>query len=259
MGTVGVMEGADLRQLEAVVEGVVRALAPSVVAVYQYGSAVLGRLRRFSDLDVLVVVDSPTTIEQRRQLVAEIMPVSGSRGTRLAGRPVEVTVVLQGVIRPWRPGQEQEFQFGEWLRREYEAGLVPEPRVEHDLAPLLATVLTASVPLIGLPAQEVIDPVPHHDLVESMRRAVPSLVAELEADTTNVLLTLARIWRTKDSGLIVTKDEAASWVLDRIPAHLGPPLEHARAVYLGKEDASFDQLPTPAASTAQHIIGIIRE
>ncbi len=253
------MDGTDLRQLEAVVEGVVRVLGPGVVGVYQYGSAVLGGLRRFSDLDVLVVADSPTTVEQRRKLLAEIMPVSGKRGSLLPGRPVELTVVLQGMIKPWRPNQELEFQYGEWLRQEYEADLVPSPRVEDDLAPLLATVLTASIALVGPPAREVIDPVPPERLVESMRRLTPALVTELDTDTTNALLTLARIWHTKDSGLVFTKDAAAAWALHRIPIGLRPPLEHARAVYLGEEDASFDQLPTPATSTAQHLSAMICE
>ena len=95
-------------------------------------------------------------------------------------------------------------------------------------------------------------------LVASMREAVPSLLADLDTDTTNVLLTLARMWHTKDSGMIVSKDEAANWTLDRLPKRLRLPLEHARAVYLGEEDASFDQLPVPATSTARHINTVLR-
>ncbi len=242
------MQSTDLRQLEAVLKSVVQVLGSSVVGVYQYGSAVMGGLRPFSDLDVLAVVDSQTTIGQRQQLLTEIMPVSGARGTRLAGRPIEVTVVLQSMVKPWHPHQEQEFQYGEWLRHEYETGFVPERHVNHDLAPLLATVLTASVALVGPLALEVIDPIPHEHLVESMRRAIPSLVAELDTDTTNVLLTLARMWCTKVGGLVVTKDEAASWALDRLPLDLRPPLENARAGYLGEKDASLDRFLTPSAS-----------
>lgn len=251
------MNSADSRQLDAVVGGVLRALGGSVVGVYHYGSAVMGRLRRLSDLDVLVVVDRPTTADQRWQLLAEIMPVSGNRAARLAGRPVEVTVVLQEMVKPWRLQQDREFQYGEWLRGDYESGVVPESQPDHDLAPLLATVLTASHALIGPPAREVIDPVPLEGLVASMRDAVPSLLADLDTDTANVLLTLARMWYTKDSGMIVSKDEAATWTLDRLPEDLCPPLEHARAVYLGEEDASFDQLPIPAATSARHLSTVI--
>ncbi len=251
------MDSTEAKQLDAVVAGVLRTLGESVVAAYLYGSAVSGGLRRFSDLDVLVVVDGPSTHEQRRQLLAEIMPVSGSRGARIAGRPVEVTVVLRDMVNPWRPDQEREFQYGEWLRGEYEAGFVPGPEPDHDLAPLLATVLAASHALVGPPADELIEPVPFEGLVDAMRDAVPSLLADLDTDTTNVLLTLARMWHTMDSGTITGKDRAAVLALDRLPPDLRPPLAHARAVYLGEDAASYDRLPIPAESTARHISALI--
>ncbi len=245
------MNGSDARQLDAVVACLLGTLGAGVVGVYHYGSALMGGLRRFSDLDVLVVVDRPTTHEQRRRLVAELMSVSGSRGTRLSGRPVEVTIVTQEMVKPWRPHQEREFQYGEWLREDYDAGLVPRPERDHDLAPLLATVLTASRAVWGPTAQEVIDPVPLEDLAAAMREGVPALLADLDTDTTNVLLTLARMWHTTVGGEIVGKDEAASWALDRLPEDLCPPLERARAVYLGEDDASLE--PGSAATTARHM------
>jgi len=153
---------------------------------------------------------------------------------------------------------EREFQYGEWLRDDYEAGLIPGPQIDHDVAPLLATALTASIALVGPPARAVFGPIPHQHLVASMREAIPSLIAELDSDTTNVLLTLARMWHTTDTGLVVTKDTAASWALERIPAELRPPLTHASAVYIGEEDESYDRLPIRAVSTARHMRTIIR-
>jgi predicted nucleotidyltransferase len=253
----GDSENNDAEQVTAVIESVIQVLGDGVVAVYRYGSAVLGGLRRFSDLDFLVIIDHPTTDDQRRRLVAEIMSVSGGRGTRVAGRPVEVTVVLQEMVERWQPDQEREFQYGEWLREEYENGWVPCPQPDPDMAPLIATVLTASVPLVGPPAEEVIGPVPYDRLVASMREAVPSLLEDLEADTANVLLALARMWYTKDSGVIVNKEEAAIWAIQRLPAELRTPLEHARAIYTGETSASFDRSRVDAWSTARYLSSII--
>lgn len=255
----GVMNTADSKQLEAVFRGILETLRDSIVGVYQYGSAVLGGLRRFSDLDVLVVVDRAMTGDQRRRLVGETMDVSGSHGARLRGRPVEVTVVTREMVKPWRPHQQRQFQYGEWLREDYETGFVPEPGPDPDLGPLLTTVLTASVAVAGPPAQEVIDPVPAAELVASMREALPALLADIGTDTANVLLTLARMWRTTESGVIFDKAEAAAWALDRLPPPLRPPLEHARAVYLGEEEPCFEQLSTEVVSTARYMSTIIGE
>jgi streptomycin 3"-adenylyltransferase len=63
---------------------------------------------------------------------------------------------------------------------------------------------------------------------------------ELDRDTRNVLLTLARIWTTLATGTIRSKDAAADWALPRLPAEHRPVLTHARAVYLGDREERWD-------------------
>jgi streptomycin 3"-adenylyltransferase len=58
------------------------------------------------------------------------------------------------------------------------------------------------------------------------------LLESLPGDTRNVLLTLARIWTTLATGTIVSKDDAASWVLGRLAPERRPALEYARRLYL---------------------------
>ncbi|MGW2149697.1 aminoglycoside adenylyltransferase domain-containing protein [Nonomuraea bangladeshensis] len=62
--------------------------------------------------------------------------------------------------------------------------------------------------------------------------ADPELLAELNDDTRNVLLTLARIWTTLATGEIRSKDAAADWALALLPPRHRPVLEHARNLYL---------------------------
>lgn len=158
-------------------------------------------------------------------------------------------------LRPWPPKPRREFQYGEWLRRDYEAGFVPEPIVEPGLAPEVATLLTASTSLIGPPVESLLDPVPHGELTRAMRDTVPALLDELTEDTVNVLLTLARIAFTFAHGRIVTKDEAAEWAAARLPADLRAPLAHARLVYLGEVPPApqgFELNPLPTALRLVH-------
>ncbi|GAV39134.1 streptomycin 3''-adenylyltransferase [Streptomyces acidiscabies] len=69
-----------------------------LLGVYLHGSAVLGGLRPRSDIDVLGVVRRSLSARQRRVLVDELLALSGQRGYRY----VELTVVVQGEVRPWR-------------------------------------------------------------------------------------------------------------------------------------------------------------
>jgi streptomycin 3"-adenylyltransferase len=208
-----------------------------LVGAYLHGSAVLGGLRPHSDVDVLAVVRRPAAEEERRALVAGLLPVSGG-----GARPVELTVVVETAVRPWRYPPVCEFQYGEWLRDEYERGAVPAPEPSPDLAPLITMALAGDAPLFGPPPSRVFDPVPHADVVRAITGSVPELLGELDGDARNVVLTLARVWATAATGEIVPKDAAAAWALPRLPAEHRPVLARARAVYLGEEDERWDDL-----------------
>ncbi|KDN78746.1 nucleotidyltransferase [Streptomyces olindensis] len=227
-------------------------LGDSVLGVYAHGSATLGGLRPHSDVDVLAVVREPTTHGQRRALVEELLKVSG-RGRR----PVEMTVVVQDRVRPWRYPPTCDFLYGEWLREDFERGAVPAPGPNPDLAPVLTMVLLADAPLHGPRPAELLDPVPAADLRRAIAEGVPELMAELETDTRNVLLTLARVWSTLETGGIRSKDAAAAWAIERLPAAHRPVLVRARAVYLGDEDERWDDLDVRPC--AQHLARMIEE
>ncbi|WP_338780336.1 aminoglycoside adenylyltransferase family protein [Streptomyces sp. DG1A-41] len=226
-------------------------LGDSLLGIYLHGSATLGGLRPHSDIDVLAVVRDRTTRAQRRALVEELLKVSGVDGRR----HVELIVVVQDDVRPWRYPPTCDFLYGDWLREDYERGVTPAPEPSPDLAPLLTVVLRAGAPLHGPPPAHLLDPVPHDDLRRAVVAGVPELMDELDTDTRNVLLTLARIWTTLTTGTIRSKDAAAAWALDRLPAEHRPALARARAVHLGEEAERWDDLaPRPCAEFLTRMI-----
>ncbi|MEU1850378.1 aminoglycoside adenylyltransferase family protein [Streptomyces sp. NPDC019990] len=226
-------------------------LGDSVLGVYLHGSATLGGLRPHSDLDIPAVVRDPTTHPQRRCLVQELLKVSGPPGSRM--RPVELIVVAQGDVRPWRYPPTCEFLYGEWLRADYERGVTPGPEPMPDLAPLLM-VLGADARLYGPPPADLIDPVPQEDLRRAVVAGVPQLLSELDRDTRDVLLTLAQVWTTLATGAIRSKDAAADWALQRLPTEHRPVLAHARAVHLGEEAEDWTELWPGVRSCADFLV-----
>jgi len=244
-------------QTESVVRLVREVLATDVVGVYLHGSAVLGGLRPSSDVDVFVVARRHTTPRERRALVDGLLEVSGRRARRGPARPVELTLVVQGDVRPWRYPPRREFQYGEWLRDAYESGTTPSPVPDPDLAPLVTMVLLGNAPLLGPPPGEVLDPVPHQDLRRAIAAGVPDLLTDLREDTRNVVLTLARVWTTLATGEIRSKDAAATWALARLPAEHRTVPTRARAIYLGQEEERWDDLLPRVRPYADHVAGVI--
>lgn len=216
-----------------------RVLGGDLVGAYLHGSAVLGGWGPASDVDVLLVTRKGMDERRRRALLAGLLPLSGSRNGL---RPLEVTVVVRSRVRPWRYPPEGDFLYGEWLRDEYGAGLVPRAEPMPDLAVTVTMVLAGDRPLAGPEPARVLDEVPHTDVVRACVEALPGLLDGVEEDTRNVLLTLARVWYTLGTGRIGRKDTAADWVLDRLPTGLRPVLAHAGHLYLhcGYDEETWD-------------------
>ncbi len=110
------------RQTSALLRLAQQTLPHDLVGVYLHGSAVLGGLRPDSNLDVLVVSRRSLEKSERIALLNGLLDISGRRARRIPGRPVKLTVVVDADVNPWRYPARVDFQYGEWLRSDYERG-----------------------------------------------------------------------------------------------------------------------------------------
>ncbi|GIH08438.1 nucleotidyltransferase [Rhizocola hellebori] len=216
-----------------------------------------GGLKPASDVDIMVVSEHSLDDRERRALVDGLAPISGSR---VAARPVELTVVVQAQVRPWRYPPTCDFLYGEWLRDQIAASGPPQPEPMPNLAIMIPMTLAGDHPLSGPPPAELLDPVPPGDIARGCVDGIPDLVGDLPGDTRNVLLTFARIWATLATGEIKSKDAAADWALARLPAPDRPVLEHAKQLYLtrrySEEAAWSDEL---MAQLPSHVDTVLAE
>lgn len=254
------MGDGDRRQLDRVVRLVRDVLGPDLVGAYLFGSATAGGLRPESDLDVLAVARRPATGAERRRLVDRLLAISGRRTAAGRWRRVELTLVVERDVVPWRHPVRFDFQYGDWLRAAFERGdFEPWPsRTSPDLTVLLAMALLADAPLVGPPPADVLEPVPRADLVRASVEGIEPLLADLGDDTRNVVLTLARIWSTVATGSIRSKDAAADWALPRLPHEHRPVLVRARAAYLGDEEERWDDLAPRLRPHAEAVVAAVR-
>ncbi|MFI5479558.1 aminoglycoside adenylyltransferase family protein [Streptomyces rubiginosohelvolus] len=243
----------QLRETVGWAEGV---LGGNLVGAYLHGSSVLGGLKPASDVDVLLVSRKSMDEQERRALLEGLLSISGSGDT---ARPVELTVVVHSEVRPWRYPPTCDFLYGEWLRAEYEAGTVPRSEPMPDLALLISMTLTGDAPLTGPRPAQVLDPVPHADLVRASVAGIPELLDDLEGDTRNVLLTLARIWATLATGRIMPKDAAADWAVGQLPPEHRAVLEHARQLYLTCSYAEESWSEALGTRVRPHVDGVLAE
>jgi len=119
-------------------------------------------------------------------------------------------------------------------------------------------VMLANTPLLGPLPAEIFDPVPDGDLLSAMVGDIDRLRGDIDSDTRNVILTLARIWSTLATGVIRSKDAAADWALDQLPEAYRPVLARARAIYVGDQTERWDDLQDRIGPHADYVIAEIR-
>ncbi len=229
-----------------------------LLGVYLYGSSILGGLQKYSDIDLFVVSKRATTREEKAELARCLLKISGIylKSKKL---PIEMTIVEKSAINPWHYPPQFDFQYGDWLRKQFESGNIePWPTKEMpDLALLITQVLLASKTLMGSNPDQTLCKVPYQDFLLATTDALPHLLCDLDSDTRNALLTFSRIWSTVVTDTIRSKPAAADWAINRLPEKYRPVMERAKAIYKGEEKEYWDDTRELIKSCADFMVSQI--
>lgn len=242
-------------QLDDSLELLKTVFGPELLGVYLFGSALVGGLQKFSDLDVFVVTNRATSLDTKKELISNLLKISGLY-MKSPKFPIEMTIVEKSAINPWQYPPHFDFQYGEWLRESFEAGVI-EPWDSFwmpDLAIIVTQVLLKSRTLFGADPQELLAPVPYRDFMTAMLEDVNRLSIDLAQDTRNVLLTLARIWSTIETNAIRSKPAAADWVLDHLPREFTSVMQRAKSICVGLETEFWDDIDALIKPCADYMI-----
>lgn len=243
------------QQLKYSIELLKMILSSDLLGVYLYGSSLVGGLQKYSDIDLFVVTNRVTTLEEKTRLITALLQISGIYMKSLKP-PIEMTIVERSMINPWQYPPRFDFQYGEWLRKSFENGII-EPWLTYempDLALIVTQVLLKSKTLCGVEAEQLLAHVPYHDFMKAMLHDLNRLATDLENDTRNVLLTYARIWSTLETNTIRSKPAAADWVIDHLPKVYQPVIKRAKSICTGVEHEHWDDIEVLIKSCANFMV-----
>jgi len=226
-----------------------------LLGMYLFGSSILGGLQKYSDIDLFVVSSRATSCEEKAKLEMALLQISGiyMKSKKL---PIEMTIVEKSEINPWRYPPKFDFQYGEWLRKQFEHGNV-EPwstKEMPDLAVLITQILLACKKLVGADPEQLLCKVPYKDFMTAIIDVLPDLRSDLDSDVRNVLLTLARIWSTVATDAIRSKPGAADWVINHLPEKYRPVMERAKAICKGEQKEHWDDIQEVIKPCADFIL-----
>lgn len=227
--------GVHEEQLEGVVAALSRICGERLLAVYLHGSAVSSGLQHQSDIDIIAVVDRPLTGIDRDALLDSLLMLSGGYPSAPSEpRCLELAIFSRPELSAHRFPVRAELVYGEWLRAAFEAGEPPMPVQSDELTILLAQAQREAVVVVGPERDALLPDIPECEVRQAMRALLPGLLGDLRTDTRNVLLTMARMFRTAVIGDFVSKSEAAIWAMRQLDERNALTLDHFRCAYLGK-------------------------
>ena len=146
-----------------------------------------------------------------------------------------------------------EYLYGEWLRVDCETGATPMPCRNPDVIILLAQARASGSALAGPPPTEILPAVSSGRVRQALIQSLDGLMQSLEGDERNVLLTLARIAQTLDTGLFAPKDQAATWAIPRLGNETGEVMVYARSAYLAFLKDRWDDRRRASREAAEEI------
>ena len=236
-----------MTQADRLVHGLRDLFGDDLVGVYLHGSEVLGGGGPHSDLDVIAVSARRATPGERVRLLELCRAVSRQP------RPLEFDVVIASELRPWSHPAPYDFHFSELQKEGAGHG------TNRDLASVVTMVLAGNTALHGPPPAQVFDAVPRADYHDAILKDTETVEEYLPWDTRNVILTLARVWAGVASEPVHSKESAAAWALERLPAEQRPVLERAIAIYRGEEDDRWDDLLPEVDAYAAYVLSEIEK
>ena len=219
-----------------------RILGDCLIGIYLHGSLAMGCFRADrSDIDLIVVTDSPLTDEVKR----EFLDMTVRYNAQGSAKGIEMSIVRREFCDPFVYPTPYELHFSSGHLESYEDD--PEEYIsrmkgtDKDLAAHFTIIRRRGICLYGAPIEEVFAEVPAADYMDSIWFDVEGAAEEIPQYTMYLTLNLARVLAYKEEGLVLSKKEGGEWALERLPAEYRPLIEAALNDYSGKEVPDYDK------------------
>ena len=167
------------QQVKQVVSIAETLLQGQILGMYLYGSATMNKLRPDSDIDILIITRQELNLSTKKELTKQLLEISGFVGCD-EKRPLEITVIHQKDIIPWQVPPKCEYMYGEWLRKEMEAGMIPQACFDPDIAILLWQARKSSMTLKGADCKQLILPIPFREIQKAIQFSLPVLISNVK-------------------------------------------------------------------------------
>jgi predicted nucleotidyltransferase len=189
-------------------------LGPNLVGVYVYGSLAFGCYNPArSDVDILVITRRRIAPEARDPLARFLRPLRAK---------LEITFLTRAQLDPWRYPSPFDYHLSGSSEVHDGRGV--------DIATEVTNARTASVTLLGPPADELLPEVPAADYLDCIVRDIHWARARAD-EPVYMVLSCCRALAFSRTRRVMSKAEGAEWAMRELPREFRELAEQALAAY----------------------------
>jgi predicted nucleotidyltransferase len=198
-------------------------LGPNLVGMYLYGSLAFGCYNPVrSDVDILVVTRRRIAPEARDPVARFLHPLR---------EKLEITFLTRAQLDPWRYPSPFDYHLSGSSEVHDGTGV--------DIATEVTNARTASVALVGPPADELLPEVPVEDYLDCVVRDI-HWARDRADEPVYIVLSGCRALAFARTGRVLSKADGAEWALGELPREFRELAEHALAAYRGDRNDDPD-------------------
>lgn len=193
-------------------------LRDNLVGIYVHGSIAFGCFNPIkSDIDFIVVIDNPPTIEEKEELIKTLLDLSADAPPKGFEMSLVLSSTCKNFIYP--TPFELHYSIAHLQRckddlREYCTSM---KGIDKDLAAHFTVINNVGYTLIGRPIPEVFGDVPTEDYLDSIKADVEESKNEVIENPVYIILNLCRVLAYKHNGLVLSKEQGGLWGIENLP------------------------------------------
>ncbi|MBR6524846.1 MAG: DUF4111 domain-containing protein [Clostridia bacterium] len=213
----------------------------NLLGIYVHGSLAFGCFHwNTSDIDFLVVVKQPMTLEEKIAFVRTMEELSDEAPPK----GFECSVMLESVCRemPYPAPFEVHFSnmWREEIRQDAEGYCMRVQGTDPDLTTHVLSLRHSNLQVLGPQAMRVFGPVKKENCLNAMYLDTDHVQEKLMKNAIYIILTLCRAVAYKQENLVLSKVEGGEWAIRNMPSRFQAVIQAAVNAYREGREMYFD-------------------
>lgn len=230
----------ELNILNQIIGGFTNILNENLVGIYLHGSLATGYYTEESDIDIIIITNSPLSFNTKRKIIDEILSIKNA-----PKKGIEMHVILKEHSKILIYPTPFDLHYSNSHKERYmnDKNYICGGRnwTDKDLGTHFTILKKRGICLCGEAIEMVFCDVPKSIYIDSIIYDLKDILSGINENPEYYILNSARTLSYLDDDKVVSKLEGGEWAKDKLPNEFKPLIQHAINLYTLKiKDYNFN-------------------